>query len=186
MKGDITRMLKAASGNGRLPSSDLLPLVYDELRSLAAAGMSRENPGHTLQATALVHEAWLRLAGTDEKRWNDRAHFFRTAAQVMRRILVDRARQKSTVKHGGTHSRVDIEDLNLAESAPDDRILLVNEALDRLEKEDPEAAQIITMKFFGGLTNQEISESLGISSRTVDRRWNFAKANLFRMLEEEL
>lgn len=186
MKGDITRMLEAASGEGKLPSEDLLPLVYDELRSLASAGMSRENPGHTLQATALVHEAWLRLAGNEPRQWNDRAHFFRTAAQVMRRILVDRARQKASVKHGGTHTRVDINDVNLAESTPDDRILLVNEALGKLEKKDPEAAQIITMKFFGGLTNREIAESLGISDRTVDRRWNFAKANLFRMLEEEI
>lgn len=187
MDTDITRILQAAGAGAGLPSEDLLPLVYDELRRLASADMSGEAPGQTLQPTALVHEAWLRLAGGDQRRWNDRAHFFRAAAQVMRRILVDRARQKSAIKRGGGGGqRVDIHDIHLAEATTDDRVLLVNAVLDRMEKEDPEASQIITMKYFGGLSTQEIAEALGISTRSVERRWNFAKANLFRMIREEI
>lgn len=185
--GDITRILQSASAGGSLPSEDLLPLVYDELRRLASADMRHEAPGQTLQPTALVHEAWLRLAGNDDRRWNDRAHFFRTAAQVMRRILVDRARQKSTLKRGGVgNERIDIGDLDLVQASPDDRVLLINEVLDRLEIENPQAAQIITMKFFGGLTNREIVEALGIPERSVERRWSYAKASLFRMIRKEI
>lgn len=184
-KSDITRILQVASGGGGMPSEDLLPLVYDELRRLASADMRREAAGQTLQPTALVHEAWLRLAVSDGRRWNDRAHFFRTAAQIMRRILVDRARQKSALKRCGGE-RVDISDVDLAQASQDDRILLINEALDRLEKENPQAAQIITMKFFGGLTNREIVEALGVPERSVERRWNYAKATLFQMLREEI
>ncbi len=186
MDSDITRMLKAASSGGTLPSEDLLPLVYDELRRLASAGMKDEAPGQTIQPTALVHEAWLRLAGKDQRLWNDRSHFFRTAAQVMRRILVDRARQKSRIKRGSGATRIDISEIDLVQSTPDDRILLINEVLDRLERENPDAAQIITMKFFGGLTNLQIAEALGISERSVDRRWNYAKASLFLMIREEI
>jgi RNA polymerase sigma factor (TIGR02999 family) len=185
MEGDITRMLSAASAGGSLPSEDLLPLVYDELRQLASADMRAEAPGQTLQPTALVHEAWLRLASNNERRWNDRAHFFRTAAQVMRRILVDRARQKSSLKRDGGE-RIDINEINLAQTTQDDRVLLINEVLDRLEQENPQAAQIITMKFFGGLTNREIVEALGIPERSVDRRWSYAKAILFRMIRQEI
>lgn len=185
MESDITRMLQAASAGGNLPSEDLLPLVYDELRRLASADMHAEAPGQTLQPTALVHEAWLRLAGKDDRRWNDRAHFFRTAAQVMRRILVDRARQKSSLKRDGGE-RIDISEADLVHASQDDRVLLINEVLDRLEKENPQAAQIITMKFFGGLTNREIGEALGIAERSVERRWSYAKASLFRMIREEI
>ena len=185
MEGDITRILQMASAGGSLPSEDLLPLVYDELRRLASADMRSEAPGQTLQPTALVHEAWLRLAGKDERRWNDRAHFFRTAAQVMRRILVDRARQKSSLKRDGGE-RIDINDIDLVHASQDDRILLINEVLERLEKDNPQAAQIITMKFFGGLTNREIVEALGIPERSVERRWSYAKATLFRMIQEEI
>ncbi len=178
-------MLQSATTAGGMPSEDLLPLVYDELRRLASADMRGEAAGQTLQPTALVHEAWLRLAGTDERRWNDRAHFFRTAAQVMRRILVDRARGKSSLKRDGG-ARIDISEIDLAQATQDDRVLLINEVLERLEKENPQAAQIITMKFFGGLTNREIVEALGIPERTVERRWSFAKAALFRMLRDEI
>lgn len=186
MQSNITRMLQSASSRSELPSEDLLPLVYDELRRLAALDMQSEKPGNTLQPTALVHEAWLRLASDDGRKWNDRAHFFRTAAQVMRRILVDRARQKSALKRGSGSEHVDIGSMEFAETCQDDRILLVNEALERLDVESPEMAQIITMRFFGGLTNREISEALGISERSVDRRWNYAKASLYRMIREEI
>ncbi|MEO7100536.1 MAG: ECF-type sigma factor [Luteolibacter sp.] len=185
MESDITKILQAASAGGGMPSEDLLPLVYDELRRLASADMRSEAPGQTLQPTALVHEAWLRLAGKDERRWNDRAHFFRTAAQVMRRILVDRARQKSSLKRDGGE-RIDIGDTDLAHASQDDRVLLINEVLDRLEKDNPQAAQIITMKFFGGLTNREIVEALGVPERSVERRWTYAKATLFRMIRDEI
>ncbi len=185
--GDLTRMLEAASAGGSLSSEDLLPLVYDELRRLASADMRNEAPGQTLQPTALVHEAWLRLSGNDEQRWNDRAHFFRAAALVMRRILVDRARQKSTVKRGGGgDERLDIGDIDLVEATPDDRVLLINEVLDRMEKTNPQAAQLITLKFFGGLTNREIVEALGIPERSVERRWSYAKATLFQMIRKEI
>jgi len=179
-------MLKAASATGGLPSEDLLPLVYDELRRLASVDMRGEAGGHTLQPTALVHEAWLRLAGSDQRRWNNRSHFFRAAAQVMRRILVDRARQKAAIKRGGGDKRIDIHDIDIAHASPDTRILLVNEVLERFERDDPEAAQIITMKFFGGMTTREIVEALGIPERTVERRWNYAKAILFRMIQEQI
>lgn len=185
MASDITRMLRSASDGDTLPSEELLPLVYDELRRLASAGMRSEAAGQTLQPTALVHEAWLRLAAGDERRWNDRAHFFRTAAQVMRRILVDRARQKSSIKRGGDAIRLNIADMDLAHATPDDRVLMINDVLDRLERESPEIAQVITMRFFGGLSTAEIAESLGISERSVERRWNFAKVCLFRMIREE-
>jgi len=185
MDPNITRMLQSASSRGDLPSEDLLPLVYDELRRLAAMDMQGEKPGNTLQPTALVHEAWLRHTGGNERRWNDRAHFFRTAAQVMRRILVDRARQKSTIKRGSGADHVNISEIDLADTSQDDRVLLVNEVLERLELENPETAQVITMRFFGGLTNREISGALGISERSVERRWTYAKATLFRMIQEE-
>jgi RNA polymerase sigma factor (TIGR02999 family) len=147
--------------------------------------MRNEAAGQTLQPTALVHEAWLRLAGNDERRWNDRAHFFRAAAQVMRRILVDRARRKSSLKRDGGE-RIDIGEADLIHASQDDRVLLINEVLERLEKENPQAAQIITLKFFGGLTNREIVEALGIPERSVERRWSYAKATLFKMLSDEL
>lgn len=185
MDSNLTRMLQSASSRGELPSEDLLPLVYDELRRLAAIDMQGERPGNTLQPTALVHEAWLRMSAGEGRRWNDRAHFFRTAAQVMRRILVDRARQKSAIKRGSGSEHIDIGEIDLADTSQDQRILLVNEMLERLEAENPETAQVVTMRFFGGLNNREISETLGISERSVERRWTYAKADLFRMMREE-
>jgi RNA polymerase sigma factor (TIGR02999 family) len=179
---EITLVLEAIKRGEKLASEQLLPLVYDELRNLAAARMAQEDAGQTLQPTALVHEAWLQLAGTGDRSWQNRAHFFGAAADAMRRILIDKARRKSRLKHGGGQSRLDIDDLDLAETTPDDNILLINDALERLEKEDPEQARVVVLKFFGGLTNLEVAENLGIAERTVDRQWACAKARLFRWI----
>jgi RNA polymerase sigma factor (TIGR02999 family) len=186
MEGDVTRILKAATADGGLPSEDLLPLVYDELRSLAALRMKGESFGHTLQATALVHEAWLRVSGKGGRTWNDRNHFFRVAALEMRRILVESARRKSSLKRGQNMQRIDINDIELAETEPDDRILLIDEMLQRLEVEDPFRARIVTLKFFGGLTDSEIAEMEGVGVRTVGRSWAGARAYLFEMMQKEI
>lgn len=167
-----------------LSSEQLLPLVYDELRRLAASRMARESAGMTLQPTALVHEAWLRLSGSGERNWNDRAHFFRAAALAMRRILVDRARQKSSLKGGGLRAEMDPSGFGSVDVTADDRLLLIDEALQRLEKEDPESARIVLLKFFAGLTNQEAAGTLGVNVRTVERQWAYAKASLFQMVRE--
>jgi RNA polymerase sigma factor (TIGR02999 family) len=173
-------MLEAVGRGDRQASKDLLPLVYQELRQLAAAKMAREIPGQTIQPTELVHEAWLRLAGNEDTKWENRTHFLGAAAEAMRRILVDRARHKSALKHGGGQRRLDIGKLDLAATTPDDKVLLIDEALDRLRAEDAEKALVVTLKFFGGLTNLEIAEHLQVSERTVERQWTFAKAWLAR------
>jgi RNA polymerase sigma factor (TIGR02999 family) len=181
---DVTLLLEAVGRGEGQASEELLPLVYEELRHLAAARMSGEASGHTLQPTALVHEAWLRLITQNERSWNNREHFFRTAALAMRRILVERARHKSSLKCGGKVGRLNIDDLDLSETAPDERILLIDEALDRLEKQDEESARVITLKFFGGFTNKEIAGILNVGERTVDRQWAYARAFLFRMIQD--
>jgi RNA polymerase sigma factor (TIGR02999 family) len=182
---EITLVLQAL-GRGEVRSSEeLLPLVYDELRQLATARMAHESAGQTLQPTALVHEAWLRLITEGERSWQNRAHFFRAAAQAMRRILVDRARHKSSIKCGGGQERLNIEDLNLAAATPDDKILLIDDAVARLETEDPDSARVITLKFFGGLTNQEVAKTLGVTERTVEREWAYAKACLYQLIQDE-
>ena len=183
---DVTQMLQAVSRGEAQAAHDLLPLVYEELRRLAAARMAQEAAGQTLQATALVHEAWLRLVSGAEQTWQNRAHFFGAAAEAMRRILIENARHKCRLKRGGAGLvRVDISEIDLAESTPDDKILMINEALERLQAEHPEMARIVVMKFFGGLTNQEAAESLGVTERTVERRWAFAKAWLFGSIQEK-
>jgi RNA polymerase sigma factor (TIGR02999 family) len=179
---DITLMLLAVARGERQASSHLLPLVYEELRRLASARMAREAAGHTLQPTALVHEAWLRLVGEGDRNWENRAHFFGAAAEAMRRILIENARRKSRLKHGGNQSRVNVDDFDLAEATPDDNILLIDEALERLKVEDPETARVVVLKFFGGLTNGEIVAITGTSDRTVRRQWNYAKAWLYRRI----
>jgi RNA polymerase sigma factor (TIGR02999 family) len=179
---DVTVMLDAMNCGESRASEELLSLVYEELRRLAAARMAQESAGQTLQPTALVHEAWLQLVGAGERTWQNRAHFFGAAADAMRRILIDKARRKSRLKHGGGQTRLDIDDLELAETTPDDNVLLINEALEQLEKEDPQQARVVVLKFFAGLTNLEVAESLGIAERTVDRQWACAKARLFRWI----
>ncbi|HTL72773.1 MAG TPA: ECF-type sigma factor [bacterium] len=179
---DVTLLLQAAGrGDGRA-LEDLLPMVYEELRNLAAARMAREAAGHTLQPTALVHEAWLRLVSDKDQTWQNRAYFFGAAAEAMRRILIEHARRKSRLKHGGGQERLNIEDLDLAETTPDDKILLVNDALQQLEAEHPERARIVVLKYFGGMTNKEVAETLGIGERSVDRHWVCAKVWLFRKI----
>ena len=182
---DITLMLEAVGRGESRASEELLPLVYEELRRLAAARMARENAGQTLQPTALVHEAWLQLVGDGSRTWKNRAHFFGAAADAMRRILIDNARRKSRLKRGGGQARMNIEDFELSETTPDENILLIDEALEQLEKEDPEQARVVVLKFFGGLTNQEVAENLGISERTVDRQWACARARLFHWIREQ-
>jgi RNA polymerase sigma factor (TIGR02999 family) len=181
---DITLMLEAVERGEKQASEDLLPMVYQELRRLAAARMARESSGQTLQPTALVHEAWLQLVGAGERSWQKRAHFFGAAADAMRRILIDKARRKARLKHGGDQLRVDIQDVDLAEKTPDDNVLLINEALQQLEKDDPEQARVVVLKFFAGLTNHEVAETLNMGERTVERQWACAKARLFRWIRK--
>lgn len=171
----------ARSGSpDQMPSAEhLLSSMYAELRQLAAKRMARESAGQTLQATALVHEAWLQLSGDGERAWQNRAHFFGAAADAMRRIMVDKARSKARLKRGAGKLRLDIEEVEIAGSAPDEDILTINEALEKLEREDAGQARIVVLKFFGGLTNEEVAETLGISERTVYRQWVCAKARLF-------
>lgn len=183
---DIRKILEASSQSGGRVSSELLPLVYDELRALAAKRLAKESGGQTLQPTALVHEAWLSISGNEDASWNDRAHFFRTAAQAMRWILVQRARAKATLKRGEGKETLDLDSFDLADTPIDERVLLVDEMMDRLEKEDPESARVISLKFFGGLTNKEIAAMEGVTERTIERHWAYAKARLLQMyLEEE-
>jgi RNA polymerase sigma factor (TIGR02999 family) len=183
---DITLVLQAIGrGEGRA-ADELLPLVYEELRRLASAQMAGEAGGQTLQPTALVHEAWLRLVKEDDRTWRNREHFFRAAALAMRRILVDRARHKLSLKGGGGREKIPLENLDLAAATADDRILLVDQSLDRLEQDDPESARVINLKFFCGLTNQEAANILGVTERSVERQWAYAKACLFKLLQREM
>ena len=166
-------------------SSELLPLVYDELRTFAARRLAKEGYEQTLQATALVHEAWISLAGRGDRSWCSRAHFFRAAIMAMRHILVDRARAKSRLKRGNKAVMVDIKDIHLADTSINDRVLLVDEMLTRLDRDDPDTVRLITLKFFGGLTNREIAVLDEVAERTVERNWAFAKAKLLHMIRVE-
>jgi len=178
----VTRLLDAAAAGDRQAAADLLPLVYDELRALAAARMVSEAPGHTLNATALVHEAYLRLIGpADDNRWDNRGHFFAAAAEAMRRILVEAARRKQAEKHGGGRQRGALEGIaDLAE--PPDRLVVLDSALTRLEHEEPQAAAVVNLRYFAGLTIEQTAAALGIAVRTANRHWAYAKAWLYQEL----
>lgn len=183
---DLTLMLNSVARGESHASEELLPLMYDELRRLASMRMARESAGQTLQPTALVHEAWIRLVEHGSQTWENRGHFFGAASEAMRRILIERARRKARLKHGGGHERVQIEGIeSLAETTPDEKLLLVNEALEKLEHEFPERAKVVVLKFFGGLTNKEVAETLSISPSSVDRHWLCARNWLFRKLRDD-
>jgi RNA polymerase sigma factor (TIGR02999 family) len=170
--------------SSQLPAEQLLPLVYDELRQLAAHRLAREKPGQTLQPTALVHEAYLRLVGADPKQpWDSRGHFFAAAAEAMRRILVERARRKGRIWYGGGLRRVDLPDVKMVASAEDEQVLLLDEALTRLAAARPQAAKLVQVRFFTGLTVDEAATMLGLSPRTARRLWVFARAWLRRDME---
>src|SRR6185503_11936189 len=184
---EITRILDAVQQGDLTAAEQLLPLVYEELRKLAAARMANEAAGHTLQPTALVHEAWVRLAGSDaQAQFANRAHFFAAAAEAMRRVLIERARRKAAGKRGGDWQRIDLEKVDIAADADDDTLLLVNEALEKLAREDANAAEIAKLRFFGGLTLEEAGQVLGVTDRTAKRYWAFARAWLFDEVRQSL
>ena len=182
---DVTRILNAIERGDAKATDELLPLVYEELRLLAAQKLSHEPPGQTLQATALVHEAYLRLIGAEVQNWRNRGHFFVVAAEAMRRILVDNARRKKSQKRGGGHQRIDLEDAGLEclDAGTEDRLLALNEALATLSQEDPLKANLVKLRYFAGLTMEQAAEMLGISPTTAKRYWSYARAWLLREME---
>lgn len=182
---DVTRILHDMRGESRDEVIErLFPLVYDELRSIARAQLRNERPEHTLQPTALVHEAYLRLLGASQPAWNDRQHFFRAAAEAMRRILIEHARRRGRAKRGGRQVRVALDHADIPLEDDPDRILALDEAFRRLEKEDPGAADVVRLRFYAGLSVQETAQATGQSERTVKREWAFARAWLFEALRE--
>ena len=181
---DVTRILSAIEQGDPSSAAKLLPLVYDELRKLAAQKMAQENPGHTLQATALVHEAYVRLVDRDQpQRWDSRGHFFAAAAEAMRRILVDSARRRASLKRGGQISREPLDESVIVAPGISDDILALDEALTKLAASDPNAANLVKLRFFTGLTIKQAAEFLGIPSRTADDVWAYARAWLLREIE---
>jgi RNA polymerase sigma factor (TIGR02999 family) len=181
---EATVMLAAIKAGDSKAAEDLLVIVYDELRRLAASKLAHEAPGQTLQATALVHEAWLRLAGGQISSYKDREHFFRASAEAMRRILIDRARRRHTKRHGGEYQRIDWDGFDLAGPTADDQLLAVNEALDQFALEHPVQAELVKLRYFSGLTNEEVSEVMGISVSTAKNYWNFSRAWLLDEIEK--
>ena len=182
---DATVMLAAIETGDSKAAEQLLVLVYDELRRLAASKMAQEAPGQTLQPTALVHEAWLRLVGHQTPPFKNRDHFFRASAEAMRRILIDRARRKHTQRHGGSYQRIDLESLDLAAPAVDDQLLMVNDALGKLALEHPVQAELVKLRYFAGMTNEEVAQLLGISISTAKNYWNFSRGWLFNEIQSK-
>ena len=177
---DVTQLLQLAQRGDAKAAAELIPQVYDELRRLAAAKMANERAGDTLQPTALVHEAYLRLVGPDEAaRFQNRAHFFGAAAEAMRRILIDRARRKQAIRHGAGQERVDVDELELVAPAADEELLAVNEALERFGVVDPKKTELVKLRYFIGMTIEEAASVLGVSEPTAKRWWNYARAWLF-------
>lgn len=181
---EVTQLLHAAGDGDRQAAADLLPLVYAELRRLAESWMARTPPGQTLQPTALVHEAFLKLVSRDDQGWANRGHFFFAAGRAMRDILVERARARASLKRGGGRRRVDLDRLNVAAEAPDDDLLALEDALHRLEAEYPWEHRIVTLRFFAGLTNEETARAQGAPLRTIERDWRFARAWLHQALDD--
>jgi len=184
---EVTQILSQIQRGDRQAANELLPLVYDELRKLAAAKLATEKPGQTLQATALVHEAYLRLVGDEDKqRWDSRGHFFAAAAEAMRRILVDQARSKATHKRGGSFGRLDFDAIDLASHATPDQLLAVDDALQKLSNDDPAAANLVKLRYFAGMSVEQAASALDISVTTAYRHWNYARAWLHARLVESV
>jgi len=181
---EVTRILNAIEQGDSKATEELLPLVYNELRKLAGQKMAAESPGHTLQATALVHEAWLRLASPQPQSWENRAHFFGAAAEAMRRILVEHARRKHSLKRGGGLERENLDESSLVLAAPADELLAVHEALEALGREDPVSAQLVKLRYFGGLTMEESASALGLAKRTAENLWTYARVWLHREIRK--
>ena len=180
---EVTRILQAIEQGDAQAAEQLLPLVYEELRKLAVQRMTQEKPGQTLQATALVHEAYLRLVDTEKaQQWNSRGHFVAAASEAMRRILIENARRKKRIKHGGDHERVEIELANLQTRMSSEELLALDEALEKLQQEDPVKAQLVTLRYFGGMTIEQASEVLNISRVTAHRYWTYARAWLHQQI----
>ncbi|MBI4659053.1 MAG: sigma-70 family RNA polymerase sigma factor [Verrucomicrobia bacterium] len=183
---ELTRILNSPADRPGERAEQILPLVYSELRRLAQHKMAHEPAGHTLQATALVHEAWLRVNGPNEVRWNGRNHFFSAAAEAMRRILVEHARRKLAQKHGGGQARLDIDAVEIPEEQSPEKLLSIHEALDELAAEAPDQAEVVKLRFFVGMSHAEIASALGISEKTSKRYWAHAKAWLCQRIKENL
>ena len=182
---EVTRILSAIEQGDPHAAEQLLPLVYDELRKLAAQKLGQEKPGQTLEATALVHEAYLRLVDVEKaQHWNSRGHFFAAAAEAMRRILLNRARDKKRLKRGGDRRRINLDQVEIALDTSDEQLIALDEALALLAAEDPAAAQLVNLRFFAGLTLKEAAASLGVAMRTAERQWAYARAWLFARLRQ--
>ena len=177
---DVTRILNAIEKGDSQATNELLPLIYEELRILAAQKLSHEQPGQTLQATALVHEAYIRLVREDDRNWDNRGHFFTAAAEAMRRILVDVARRKKSQKYGGDRQRLDLDNLRVSSNSQPDDLIGLDEALTKLTNQDPEAADLVKLHYFGGLTLEQAAKMKGISRRTAARYWKYARLWLYR------